>query len=185
VCVCVCALGTTWLYSTVIGCIPLSTDGAYTYLGSARLRICFIDFTATSGGSTFASLLLCAVVGPSLIAVSVCYSQIFIAARVQAQRIYDTELAAVAAGRRVSYLSGFPLFLFFFCIVYVRRTPCYSSDISPSLPVFRLMYSRSPRSSFTNVEHVVGSAIPLLPVECRFPQFWFFFYIVYVPRTPR
>jgi len=101
-----CFAATTWIYSTVIGCIPLSADGAYTYLGSARLRICFIDFSATSGGSTFAALLLCAVVGPALIAVSVCYSQIFIAARVQAQRIYDTELAAVSAGRRVSDFSS-------------------------------------------------------------------------------
>jgi len=101
---CVFVLATTWIYSTVIGFIPLSADGAYAYLGSARLRICFIDFAATSGGSTFAALLLCAVVGPSLVAVSVCYSQIFVAARVQAQRIYDTELATANAGRRVSYL---------------------------------------------------------------------------------
>jgi len=93
-------LVTTWLYSVVIGSIPLSADNTYAYLGSRRLRICFIDFTATSGGSTFAVLLLCAVVGPSLLAVSICYSQIFIAARVQAKRIYDVELAAVAAGRR-------------------------------------------------------------------------------------
>ena len=97
-----CVLAITWFYSTVIGCIPLATDDAYTYLGSARLRICFIDLTATSGGSTFAALLLCAVVAPSLVAVSVCYFQIFVAARVQAQRIYDIELAAAAAGRRVS-----------------------------------------------------------------------------------
>jgi len=34
--------------------------------------------------------------------VFICYTQIFIAARVQAQRIYDVELAAVAASRRVS-----------------------------------------------------------------------------------
>ena len=95
-------VATTWLYSTVIGCIPLSADDTYTYLGSTRLRICFIDFKATSGGSTFAALLLCAVVAPSLIAVSVCYCQIFITARLQAQRIYDIELAAVAASRRVS-----------------------------------------------------------------------------------
>jgi len=98
----VCVLASTWLYSTLIGCIPLSASDTYTYLGSTRLRICFIDFTATSGGSTFAVLLLCAVVAPSLLAVSICYSQIFVAARVQAQRIYDVELAAAAASRRVS-----------------------------------------------------------------------------------
>ena len=92
----------TWLYSVIIGCIPLSSDHAYTYLGATRLRLCFIDFAATSGGSSFAALLLCAVVGPSLIAVSICYFHIFIAARIQAQRIYDVELAAAAASRRVS-----------------------------------------------------------------------------------
>ena len=78
-----CIVALTWFYATLIGCIPLSADDTYTYLGSTRLRLCFIDFTATSGGSTFAALLLCAVVGPSLIAVSLCYSQIFIAARLQ------------------------------------------------------------------------------------------------------
>jgi len=66
-------IAVTWLYSTLIGCIPLSADDTYTYLGSTRLRLCFIDFTASSGGSTFAALLLCAVVGPSLIAVFIFY----------------------------------------------------------------------------------------------------------------
>ena len=111
----------------MIGCIPLSAEDAYTYLGSTRLRICFIDFTATSGGSTFAALLLCAVVVPSLLAVSICYSQIFVTARVQAQRIYDIELAAVAAGRRVflrrSVVRLYVLPLsFFFCIELVTES---------------------------------------------------------------
>lgn len=86
-------VGITWLQSTVLAMLPLFGFGRYRFRSSV-LPLCSLDLLSNRG---FSFLVLCVVIAPSFFVVGLCYGSIFKAARIQARKIFDAEIANARA----------------------------------------------------------------------------------------
>lgn len=83
----------TWLQSVVLALLPLTGFGRYRFR-SSLLPLCGLDLLSNRA---FSFLVLCIVIAPSFLIVGLCYGSIFKAARVQARKIFDAEIANARA----------------------------------------------------------------------------------------
>lgn len=86
-------VGVTWLQSVVLALLPLSGFGRYRFR-SYLLPLCSLDLLSNRA---FSFLVLCIVIAPSFFVVGLCYGSIFKAARIQARKIFDAEIANARA----------------------------------------------------------------------------------------